>query len=448
MVIIPLVVVVAGGAVWLGVRSGSSGASNTTASTEQLFTVAPANLSETVSASGTIAAADTEDLTFAVGGTVSTVAVKAGQTVKKGEVLATVDSATLLSTVAQAQSTLDAAQATLSNDETAGASSAQIANDQAQLTTAYVGLVSATSDLSGATLTSPIAGTVATVNLTPGEVLSSSGASGTNLTGTGTGSGRTNTASSSNSSAASSASSASANTNSTAAASSTTPQIEVISSGFVVNLSVDTTTVGNLKVGQSATVTPTSSSNTSTNSGGGGFGGGPAGGFAGFGGARPGGNGTGSGANASTSTPTATAASAAGTVTSVGTIASSSQGVATFPVVVTVNGTPSGFHAGASASTVVTYRTLPNVLAVPTNAIARSNGGSSVTVSANGAKTSRVVTTGISSGGQTQITSGLSSGDQVVVVVPTRRTTGTGTNGNGGSFRPNGGGGAPVGATP
>jgi hypothetical protein len=134
-------------------------------------------------------------------------------------------------------------------------------------------------------------------------------------------------------------------------------------------------------------------------------------------------------------------------VTSVGTIASSSSGVATFPVVVTVNGTPSGFHAGASASTVVTYRTLANVLAVPANAITRSNGGSSVTVSVNGAKTNRVVTTGLSSGGQTQITSGLSSGEQIVVVVPTRRTTGTGTNGNG-SFRPSGGAGAPLGATP
>ncbi|MDQ1383259.1 MAG: hypothetical protein QOG65_638, partial [Actinomycetota bacterium] len=32
--------------------------------------------------------------------------------------------------------------------------------------------------------------------------------------------------------------------------------------------------------------------------------------------------------------------------------------------------------------------------------------------------------------------------------VPTRRTTGTGTNGNGGSFRPSGGAGAPLGATP
>ncbi|MDQ1460887.1 MAG: hypothetical protein QOI08_2371, partial [Actinomycetota bacterium] len=70
----------------------------------------------------------------------------------------------------------------------------------------------------------------------------------------------------------------------------------------------------------------------------------------------------------------------------------------------------------------------------------------------NGAKTSRTVTTGISSGGQTQITSGLSSGDQVVVAVPTRRATGTSTNGNGGSFRNLGGGGspggAPAGATP
>ncbi len=200
-----------------------------------------------------------------------------------------------------------------------------------------------------------------------------------------------------------------------------------------MNLSVDTTTVGNLKVGQSATVTPTTSSSTSTSSGTGGFGrfGGGAGGFTGFGGAAPTANGaTNTNANpatGSTPTPTATAASATGTVTSVGTIASSSSGVATFPVVVTVDGTPSGFHAGAAASAVITYHAIPNALAVPAAAITRSNGSPAVTVSANGAKSTRAVTTGITSNGEIQITSGLNAGDQVVVTIPTRRATGTGT---------------------
>ena len=207
VVIVPLVVVVAGAAIWLGVRSGSSSAATAATSTQQLFTVSPTTLSQTVSESGTVAAADTEDLSFAVSGTVETVAVKAGQSVKKGQVLATIGSAALLSDVASAQATLASAQATLSDDESAGASAAQITNDNAQLATTFASLVSAQDDLSGATLTSPIAGTVATVDLTVGEVLGSSGATGTNLSGTGTGSGRNAAASSSSSSAANSAAS-------------------------------------------------------------------------------------------------------------------------------------------------------------------------------------------------------------------------------------------------
>jgi multidrug efflux pump subunit AcrA (membrane-fusion protein) len=417
IVIVPVVVVFVGAAVWLGFRSGNGAAANSQAATQQLFTVAPTTMSQTVSSSGTIAPADTENLNFSVAGTVETVPVKAGQTVKKGQVLATVGSAALLSAVSQADADLKAAQATLSDDENADASSAQIANDQAGVTTAYSNLLSATSDLSGATLTSPIAGTVATVNLSVGDVLTASGSTGANLSGTGTNSGRTNTPSSSNSSAAN---------NSSANNSSSSAQFTVISSNYVVDLSVDTSTIGNLKVGQTATVTPTSASGSSGNSGAGGFGGFGRGGFGSAATNANGGNAT-SGTNAATATGDA----ATGKVTSVGTIASSSSGVATFPVVVTVTGTPAGFHAGASASTVIAYKTLGNVLAVPVLAITRTNGASSVTVSANGATSSRVVTTGITSGGQVQITSGLQAGEQVVVTIPARRTTtGSGSNGS------------------
>ena len=447
VVIVPLVVVLASGAVWLGLRSGGAASNGAASATQQLFTVSPTTLNETVSASGTIAATDTEDLSFTVAGTVATVNVKAGQVVTKGQVLATLDSATLSSSVASAKATLDAAQATLSDDESAGASSAQITNDQAAVTAAYANLISANSGLSGATLTAPIAGTVATMNLTVGEVLSSSGATGTNLSGTGTGSGRT-AASTSSSSSATGGGGASSATSSTSSAtsSSSTAQIEVVSSTYVVNLSVDTTTVGNLKDGQSATVTPTSSSSNSSNSAGGGgrAGGGafPGGGFGGFGGAGAtgGSQSATNGAAGSASSPTATAASATGKVTSVSTIASTSSGVATFPVVISVSGTPTGFHIGGSASAVITYRQLGNVLAVPANAVTQANGVSTVTVSTNGTTAPQVVTTGISTGGQIQISSGLTAGDQVVVTIPQRSTTAGGTSGNGGSSQFPGGG--------
>ena len=429
-VVIPVVVVVVGGAAWIGLRAGrGTAATTTTAVTSQLFTVSPTTLAQTVSATGTIAPAETESLSFAVAGTVTAVKVAAGDSVTQGQVLATLSSAALESAVAQAQATLASSNAQLSDDQAAAASSAQITADQTNVASAYANLVAAVQDLSGATLTSPIAGTVATVNLTVGEVLGSSGGSGTSISGTGTGSGRSAASSSTSGTSGDGSGSGSGSS----AASSSTGQIEVISAAYVVNLAVDTTTIGNVKVGQSATVTPMSSSGSS------GGGGGRGGGGGGFGGGA-----TSSASGSSASTSTATGASAPGTVTSVGTIASASSGVATFPVVVAVQGTPAGFHAGASGSVAITYDSLANVLAVPASAVTQSNGTSYVTVSTNGKNAKRAVTTGTSSGGQVEITSGLTAGDQIVVTVPTFRRAGSGTRtggSGGGGFGGFGGGG-------
>jgi hypothetical protein len=70
-------------------------------------------------------------------------------------------------------------------------------------------------------------------------------------------------------------------------------------------------------------------------------------------------------------------------------------------------------------------------------------------VSANGTKSQRAVTTGVTSGGFTQITGGLSRGDLVVVTIPTQvanavnnatRTGGAGGRSGGGGFGGGGGG--------
>jgi hypothetical protein len=229
----------------------------------------------------------------------------------------------------------------------------------------------------------------------------------------------------------------------------------MISTGsFVVNVNVDDTQIGRIAVGQAATVTPSSSPGTGGRGGGGGA-------FARFFGGGGGGGGN--------STPTtvdnsqaqngqaalgqqAQTATATGTVTSVGAIASNTSGVAQFPVVVTLSSTPQGFFAGSTVNVSITYNQLTNVLEVPTLAITRSNGAQSVTVSENGNKTQRAVTTGVTSGGFTQITGGLNRGELVVVTVPTQianaasnanRTGGTGGTGGGGGggFRGGGGGG-------
>ena len=73
---------------------------------------------------------------------------------------------------------------------TAGATSAQVAADQANLQSAQDGLTSSQQALAGASLVATFDGTVSQVNVTVGEQLGSSGNGGTALTGSGTGSGQ------------------------------------------------------------------------------------------------------------------------------------------------------------------------------------------------------------------------------------------------------------------
>jgi macrolide-specific efflux system membrane fusion protein len=135
-----------------------------------------------------------------------------------------------------------------------------------------------------------------------------------------------------------------------------------------------------------------------------------------------------------------------GTVSSVSVLSSSSSGSATYPVEIAVTGTPSGLHDGASATVALIYKQVTNVLTVPTAAVHTTSASSYVYVSSNGKKVKQTVTLGLSSGGTTQIKSGLASGQQVYVQTVTVRRAGTSTNGtqqtqNRGNFPIGGGGG-------
>jgi macrolide-specific efflux system membrane fusion protein len=95
----------AGGAAWGLTRGGGSSA------TTQLVAAKRTTVSQTVSASGTIAPTHEADLDFAVSGRVTSVKVKAGDTVTKGEVLATVGRAALADAVASAEASYSSATA-------------------------------------------------------------------------------------------------------------------------------------------------------------------------------------------------------------------------------------------------------------------------------------------------------------------------------------------------
>ncbi|EWM15435.1 hypothetical protein [Kutzneria sp. 744] len=118
-------------------------------------------------------------------------------------------------------------------------------------------------------------------------------------------------------------------------------------------------------------------------------------------------------------------------------LASSSATVPSYPVTIAVTGTPTGLHPGASATVAITVKQVTDAVVVPTAAIHYEGGNAVVYQMSDGKQVSKQVTTGMTSGGQTQIVSGLNDGDQIVApsrgtgTGTTRGGTGTGTGGTG-----------------
>lgn len=435
------------GAWWFGFRSdGSAGAAS---STRQVVTATTGDMARTVSADGTVAAAQTDDLSFSSSGTVTAVNVKAGDEVTAGQVLASIDSAELEAAVSSAQSSLADAQATLSDAQSSGASSAQISADQTKVSTAEDSLATAQSALDGASLVATFDGTVATVDLTVGEELGNGGTGGTTATGSASGSGQS---SSTLGSSSSSGLGGSGSTGSNGSSSSSSAQIQVVSaSRYTVQVSVDSSDIGEVAVGQSATVAITTSSSGSGRFGGGAFRGFAGGNFPGFGNAtgnangNDGSNGNGSGnASSSRSGTTTTGTGVSGTVTEVGQVADASSGVASYPVTVSFTTDDAQFTVGSSVSASITVSQRKDVVQVPVLAVTTTNGASTVLVAtdgtADGATETRTVETGERQDGMVEITSGLKSGEKVIVstAFPGAAPGGSGSGSSGGFTPPEG----------
>jgi membrane fusion protein, macrolide-specific efflux system len=146
--------------------------------TPTMVAATTSTIRQSVSATGTIAPAHRADLSFAVSGTVTALPVAVRDQVRVGTILATVGSTSLQAAVTSAQANVSATQAQLTAQQNAGASTVQIASSRAQLASALSRLTDARTSLAAATLTSPIAGTVAQVNVSAGEkVAASAGAS-------------------------------------------------------------------------------------------------------------------------------------------------------------------------------------------------------------------------------------------------------------------------------
>lgn len=376
---------------WAVTRSNPAKAAPT-----RLVPASLGTLRQTVTSTGTIQPANQANLSFPFAGQVTAVSVAAGQRVSTGQPLATESSATLAAAVAQAQATVTSDASRLSTDQAATASSAQLAADQAALTAAQGQLANAQKSLAEATLTAPIDGVVAVVNLTVGQQVAgasagaaaNAGGSGTAASGGGTGGSGSNAGGggaggngaagggTSGGTGGGTAGGASATTAATSA------QLVVLGTdSWVVDASVDDTQVGLLAVGDQAEIVPNGATTRIY-----------------------------------------------GTIGSIGLIGTSTGGVATYPVVVNVTGNPPGLHAGAGAALTLIYRQIANTLTVPAAAVQVVAGKPVVYQLVNGKQVAHPVATGLTANGVTQITDGLQDGDEVVVSGSTvRRTGGTGT---------------------
>jgi len=245
----------AGGGFWA--TRGSSAATPT----YQLVAAESSTLRQTVSSTGTIEPAQQANLNFAASGQVTSVAVTVGQKVKAGQVLATVNSASLAANVAQAKATEASDSAKLSADEAAGSgvTSAQLTADEDAVTAAETQVTDAEQALAEAKLTSPINGVVAALNLSVDQQVSGAGSSGAGSSGGGSSGGGNSGAGGSGASSANAGSAGASSTGSSGSGSSgsSNAQVVVISTtSYLVNGTVDDTEVGSVQAGDQAVIIP------------------------------------------------------------------------------------------------------------------------------------------------------------------------------------------------
>lgn len=116
-------------------RASTSDASSSLLANSRLVRAQYGNLTNSVSASGSLVLPNTEELNFGGAGTVQEVNAETGDTVKQGDVLAKLDDASILSlqqSVTSAKIALQDAQETLQNALTEGVADAQRAVSEAQ----------------------------------------------------------------------------------------------------------------------------------------------------------------------------------------------------------------------------------------------------------------------------------------------------------------------------
>ena len=323
-------------------------------------------LEKSVTTTGTLTPLVNETVDFEGSGTVLTVDVVEGEAVTEGQQLATIDTLTLNASLLDAKATLASAQARLSDSRSSSSGSAadtaQISADAAAVEVAEAAVATAQSALDGATLLSPVAGTITSIGIAVGDTAgSSSGSNGMGSTGD----------------------------------TSTTSAFTIVGTdSWQVDATVGEADVA--LIAEDDTVHLTTDDGTELE----------------------------------------------GVVTGVGMLPSTDSGAAAYPVTVAVDGTAEGLFDGVSVDVEIVYESRENVLTVPSAAVTTADGVSTVTlVGADDSRTTTTVEVGETVGDLTEVLSGLSEGDEVLVAA---FTPGEGNEGQTGTFP---GGGLPGGGT-
>jgi multidrug efflux pump subunit AcrA (membrane-fusion protein) len=291
------------------------------------------------------------------------------------------DEANLAKATTQVNAQKDSITAT---EDAAVTTSATLAQDRASVASAQATVTSDEKAVSGTTLVAPIDGTVTAINGSVGESVT----------------GSTNSSANANSSASSSSSNSFNSSASNSASSSSSSGFLTITDLGQLEVVADIAEADatKIKVGDDATVTLA---------------------------ALP-----------STEVP--------GKVVGVSLTASVVSNVVTYPVTVALVSPPSSVKDGMTADVSIVVASASNVLEVPSAAITTTGNTSTVTVLANGTRTTKQVTIGIVGSSTTQIVSGVNEG--AVLVEPTATvnaasgTSGSGRAGFGGGFGGGGGG--------
>ena len=333
-------------------------------------TVTPSTQRQTITASGTFAPRNAGYLSFPTAGKVTSVRVKVGDRVTKGDVLAKIDAAELRSAVTVAEAEVEAAQEQLDQAVKDKAGSATIAAARAGTESARQQLRLAEHNLEKASLRSSLDGVVAAVNIKKGA----QSGQGAGSADPGSGSGaefEMDMGSGMDPGGGDPGASGLGDTASQAAAA----DIVVVDPGrWIVDIAITSNDIGLLKKGQAATVTPTGSSKKLK-----------------------------------------------ATVRTIGVIGSSGGGAVTFPATIEIRGKHAGIYIGGTNTVTITVKKHKNVLTVPTIAVEDIDGQTMVTKVVDGSDQQVPVKLGETFGNRTQILDGLTAGDEIVYYGPPER---------------------------